>query len=83
MINSPNKVFAQANHLRENFDASSLWKVSCIKPVLSCVSINCLIHHTISLSYTLVIARNMIPIGQMVFSPACGPPCPSPASPLK
>src|SRR5690606_5944726 len=81
--NSPNNVFAQANHERVNFLGSSLWKDSCIKPVSPCVRFNKSMHFLISLSSMEVSPRMVIAIGQIMSRPMCGPPIPSAADPLK
>src|SRR6185312_839184 len=83
IINSPNIVLAQANHLRVNRDTSSVLKDSCINPVPALEAISHLRHCFISVSFELVTARIIMPRGQIIFNPACGPPTPSAALPLK
>src|SRR5882757_6203854 len=82
-VNSPKRVLAQANHARVNTCGSSFWKDSCIKPVPAVVLRSQRRHSRISASSVEVSARMMIDIGQIIFSPACGPPTPSAAVPRK
>src|SRR5690606_3420731 len=79
--NSPNKVFDQANHARVNFVGSSLWKLSCIKPVPPCVFLKASIHQRISSGLSEVSPRIVMLIGHTISCPMCGPPMPSPAAP--
>ena len=64
IISSPNNVFCQANQSRVKFVGSSLWKLSCIKPVPASVRISVSMHHLISASSVEVKAFIIIDMGQ-------------------
>src|SRR3546814_8206806 len=67
-INWPNSAFAHANQLRVKFFGSSLWKLSCMKPVPPCVVLSQRRHWRIVASSSAFIARVMIDIGQIMRS---------------
>ena len=80
-INSPKRVFCQANHARVKFAASCRENDSCIKPVPASVVISWQMQSRISASSSDVKARIMMLMGQIISTPICGPPIPSPAAP--
>src|ERR1039458_1632046 len=80
-ISSPNKVLAQANHLRVKREASLREKDSCMKPVPACVAFNIARESAISLGSRVVSARVMMPSGQIMPRPAWKLPSPTPAEP--
>src|SRR3546814_2870094 len=58
-INWPNSAFAHANQLRVKFFGSSLWKLSCMKPVPPCVVFSQRRHWRIVASSSAFIAREI------------------------
>lgn len=63
ITNSPNSVFCHANHGRVNFDASSLWNDSWMKPMPASVFSNIFMQKRISSSLWAVKHFIMIDIG--------------------
>ena len=63
-MSSPKRVFCQANQGRVKRVASSLWKLSCMKPVPASVRMSISMQAFISASSVLVKARIMMLMGQ-------------------